>query len=105
MSDTTVKTDLPIACSLSAHDLTDRMEEIDNQISSGVQATTELADGYEFTFPGSDDWAAKLLVFIKQERQCCRFLTFELAFAPDQGPITLRLRGPEGAKEFITTML
>jgi len=39
------------------------------------------------------------------ERDCCPFFTFELAFAPDHGPVWLRLRGPEGAKAVVEAML
>ncbi|MBI4409686.1 MAG: hypothetical protein HY561_08265 [Gemmatimonadetes bacterium] len=38
--------------------------------------------------------------FILFERGCCPFLRFELEFEPG-GPLWLRIRGPEGAKEFI----
>ena len=44
---------------------------------------------------------AELTRFVATERQCCRFFAFELLFAPDLGPISLRLRGPEGMKEFL----
>jgi hypothetical protein len=98
-------TDLPIACTLTDDERASRGEEIDNNISVGVQSVTELLDGYEFFFPAGDEWPARLLNFINQERECCRFLTFELLFQPDKGPISMRLRGPGGAKEFIKTMI
>ena len=94
---------LPIACSLSGPELAGRSEEISTSIFSEVQQRTELEDGYEFLFPGTDAMAAKLLQFIKQERECCRFFTFELIFDPNVGPLRLRLRGPEGTKGFIET--
>jgi hypothetical protein len=59
----------------------------------------ELEDGYEFAFPGEADWAMRLVEFIVAERSCCPFFTFELAFGP--GGILLRVRGPEGTKQFI----
>jgi hypothetical protein len=98
-------TDLPIACTLTSEEMEGRRDEIDSNILGGVQAVTELADGYEFLFPGGDEWTSKLLHFIQQERQCCRFLTFELIFEPDEGPVSMRMRGPEGAKEFIKSMI
>jgi hypothetical protein len=96
---------LPIACTLTDEELADRQEEIDGNISGGVESVTELPDGYEFHFSSSEEWAEKLISFVKQERQCCRFLTFELIFQPDEGPISMRLRGPDGAKEFIKSMI
>jgi hypothetical protein len=97
--------ELPIACSLPDREQADRMEEIHTGISHGIQQRVELPDGYEFRFPGGDEWLEKLAQFVRFERECCRFLTFELITEPYKGPIRLRLRGPAGAKEFIRTML
>ena len=97
--------ELPIACSLPENQQIDRMEEIHTEISAGIQETVELQDGYEFRFPGDDEWLEKLAQFVRFERECCRFLTFEITSDPDKGPIRLRLRGPAGAKDFIRTML
>jgi hypothetical protein len=97
--------ELPIACSLLDSEQAGRMEEIHTGISHGIQQRVELPDGYEFRFPGGDDWLEKVAEFVRFERECCRFLTFEITSEPDKGPIRLRLRGPAGAKEFIRQML
>jgi hypothetical protein len=39
--------------------------------------------------------------FIAVERKCCPFFAFELVFEPQEGPMWLRLKGPEGVKSFI----
>ena len=39
------------------------------------------------------------------ERQCCRFLRFELSVGPDLGPLTLTLTGPEGTQQFLEALL
>jgi hypothetical protein len=59
----------------------------------------ELEDGYELAFPESHDRAMRLTELIVSERYCCPFLDFELAFGQDG--ILLRIRGPEGTKQFI----
>ena len=41
----------------------------------------------------------KLTELIVAERSCCPFLTFELAFGTDG--ILLRVRGPQGTRQFI----
>jgi len=92
--------DLPIACSLSQHELVERGGEVGN-LFQGVQQVRELADGYAYRFSGTDEWANKILKFIAGERSCCPFFTFELGFEPNQGPIWLHIRGPEGVKEFM----
>lgn len=43
--------------------------------------------------------AMKLTEFIVAERSCCPFFTFELAFETDG--ILLRVRGPQGTRQFI----
>jgi len=65
----------------------------------------ELDDGYAFAFPGSAEWANRLVEMINAERACCPFFAFELAVEPGGGQIVLRVRGPEGAKEFFEAEL
>lgn len=97
--------DLPIACDLPEAELGSRKDEISEDIWGGVEERRELPDGYEWRFPGTEEWTEKLVQFIRFERKCCRFLLFELAFEPDEGPIWLRLRGAAGVKQFIESMM
>jgi len=92
--------EIPLVCTLSAAERTQRAAVVSDLLGEAEQ-TSELSDGYAYRFPGSADWAARLLDYVVFERQCCRFFTFELAFEPNQGPIWLRLRGPEGVKQLI----
>ncbi len=54
---------------------------------SGVIATEELSNGYVFSFPGDGKWISLLADLMLAERECCPFLTFELAAQPDMGPL------------------
>jgi hypothetical protein len=47
----------------------------------------------------------ELTSFIKTERECCSFFTFNLSVAGDKSAAWLELSGPEGAKDFIKTEL
>jgi hypothetical protein len=38
------------------------------------------------------------------ERQCCRFLRFQLTVEPDGGPVLLDLTGPPGTREFSSAL-
>ena len=38
---------------------------------------------------------------IVAERECCPFLTFELTAQPNMGPVSVRVTGPAGTKEFL----
>lgn len=91
---------LPVACSLSEPVLAKRRQELDEDVRAGALRADELDDGYAFAFPGSAEWANRLVGVINAERACCPFFAFELAFGPGGGQIVLRVRGPEGAKEF-----
>ena len=99
-----LSSELPIACNLSEEKQISRQIELE-EVFKGVQQVNELTDGYEFSFPESEEWTARLVEFISTERKCCPFFTFELAFEPNQGPILLRLRGGDGVKEFIKGMI
>ncbi len=101
---TTIGRDVPIACNLSGAEQATRRDEVAG-IFSHAEKVNELADGYAFRYPGSGDWAAKLLSFIIAERSCCPFFTFELIFEVDEGPIWLHLRGAEGVRDFIKAEL
>lgn len=96
--------DVPIACSLTADELVTRGEEIDD-LFTGVQQAQELTDGYALRFPGTSTWPQRVLDFIQGERNCCLFFTFELLFLPNQGPIWLHIRGPEGVKAIVMDTL
>ncbi len=96
--------EIPLACTLSQPEQMIRSTEL-NDLFKHVQQTKELTDGYALRFPGSDTWANTLLQFITYERACCLFFTFALIFEPEQGPIWLHLRGPEGVKAIIENML
>lgn len=93
--------ELPIACRLTDKEQGRRWEELTGGLFSGCEGTNELNDGYEFVFPGGADWAKALASFVVSERECCPFFTFEMTFEPEGGTISLRMRGPEGTKEFI----
>jgi hypothetical protein len=69
------------------------------------QEVKELADGYAFRYPGSEAWAAKLKEYTTLRRTGGSFLTAELVFEPNQGPIWLQIRGSADAKEFIKEAL
>ena len=99
-SEAVIKT-LPIACNLSDAGEVEARRRVIEEIFSGVTRRDELSDGYEFSFPGDDAWAARLMEFVAAERRCCPFLHFELVFHQGCGPVHLRLRGAEGVKDFI----
>ncbi|HEY3130139.1 MAG TPA: hypothetical protein VGL91_11815 [Acidobacteriota bacterium] len=96
---------LPIACNLSDREQTERRTLLSRQLLDGVQTIEELSDGYAFSFPGEQDCITRLAEFVAFERKCCPFLSFELLFEDNKGPIRLRLRGGDAAKQFVQQFL
>jgi hypothetical protein len=94
---------LPVMCTLSDSEMREREASLLARFRSGVIAAEELADGYSFRLPGDRDWFAILAELIIAERECCRFLKFELRADPQMGPLTVRITGPDGTKAFLKT--
>jgi hypothetical protein len=88
-------------CLLSEREQAIRAETVGRELSVGVEAVEELADGYGYRFPGGDEWVGRLVEFVGFERRCCPFATYELAFAPHQAAVWLRVRGSAAIKTFV----
>jgi len=97
--------ELPIACSLSPAALKARREGLLSDLLRRADLHEELTNGHRLRFEGTDDMLTAVVRAILAERQCCRFLQFTIAVAPDEGPITLDLTGPPGTREFMAAML
>ena len=97
--------DIRISCCLSDSELHKRMAMVLARFVSAVIATEELPDGYVFRVPGDKEWMAVAWEAIVAERECCPFLTFELTAQPNMGPVSVRVTGPEGTKDFLKTIL
>jgi hypothetical protein len=79
---------LPLACSLSEPDLAKRRRELAENVSGGVLKVDELEDGYAFVFPGSAEWAARLVELVKRGAHLLPFLRIRasLPARPGTGP-------------------
>lgn len=101
----TGKDETTLACKLTTPELRKRKETVLASLRKQVLKRNELSNGYAFTFSGTDETIDELAEFIKTERSCCDFFTFDLSVAGDQSKIILKITGPDGAKEFINTEL
>lgn len=79
----------------------ERKETVLASLKKQVIERKSLTDGYAFKFKGDDKVLDELTEFIKTERRCCDFFTFNLSVSGDQKIIWMEIRGVEGAKEFI----
>lgn len=90
-----------LSCSLTTEEYQKRKETVLASLKTQVLERAELPDGYAYSFEGSDKVIDELTEFIKTERTCCAFLSFNLAVSGDKKIARLELTGPEGAKEVI----
>lgn len=95
-----------LACIPSAIPASERQAHFALALELFTKRATErvsLPEGYGFRFDSSafDDVAR----FIKNERKCCPFLTFEVELAAQSGPLWLRMTGPEGTREVLDAEL
>ena len=97
--------DIRVACCLSDAELRKRVATLLARFGSAVIATEELPDGYVFRVPGDKKWMGVVWEAIVAERECCPFLTFELTAQPNWGPVSVRVTGPVGTKDFLKTIL
>lgn len=78
--------------------------ELIRRLFGGTAESREpITDGYAYRFP--PDALEGLSRFVLNERKCCPFLSFSLEIAPADGPVWLRLTGPEGTREFLDAEL
>ena len=90
-----------LACKLTSPELQKRKQDVLASLKEKVLDKSELANGYKYKFEGSDRIFDELVTFIKSERACCDFFTFDLSISDNKSNIALSITGPEGAKEFI----
>ncbi len=97
--------ELPIACTLSDAQLRLREATLLAQFIAEATVFEELEEGYGFRIPGGTKQLELVLELMSAERECCRFLAFNLYAAPDRGPLSLQISGPTGTKEFLKSLL
>lgn len=88
-----------LACKLTSKELQERKKTVVSTLKKLLLEKTETDNGFRYKFEGSDTNLDLLNDFIKTERMCCDFFTFQLTI--DEGIAWLELSGPVGTKDFI----
>ena len=98
---TSVNASEKFACNASALTTDERAHYVDisKSLFAGVQEKRELKDGYAFRLGPA--MLVNVAEWVSFERKCCPFFTFNIEQSRDQGPLWLRVTGPEGVKAFI----
>jgi hypothetical protein len=95
--------DLPVVCTLTPETIATRKANLLSGLAERAEAREQTAMGLRFKFPS--DALLAIATTVDAERQCCRFLRFEIEVEPDGGPIWLALAGPPGTREFLSALL
>jgi|SRR5688572_32852387 len=90
-----------LSCKMVSAEIQERKETVLASLKKQMLAIVPMSNGYAFKFNGSDEMIDELAEFIKTERQCCDFFTYNLSVAGDKSEVWLELTGVEGSKEFI----
>ena len=95
------ETTLPIACNVDRipADERDVWLATASQFYQAVTECREESDGYALRVAAHD--LRLTAEYVHRDRWCCAFLSWEIVVEPGGGPVWLRLRGPEGTKQFL----
>ena len=93
------------SCKLTTPELQERKATVLASLRNKMLEKKELINGYAFRFNGSDEMIDELAAFIKTERACCDFFTFQISVAGNESSCWLEITGDTGVKEFIVNEL
>ena len=94
-----------VVCTLAPGEIVARRATLLPGLAARAQTLTPTVDGYRLRFEPSDDLLKAIGEAIDAERQCCRFLRFDLVVTPDSGPVELTLSGPTGTRAYLAAIL
>jgi hypothetical protein len=96
---------LPVVCTLTPETIATRKANLLPGLFLRPQFLEWLPNGVRAMFDLSIASLPEIASTIDAERRCCRFLQFEVSLEPDEGPVSLRITGPEGTREFLDALL
>ena len=97
------KRETPFFCNLKALTAVERSEHLQlaRRLAASVSSAVEIAEGYAFEIDSRRVSVKDLATWTEFERRCCPFFDFILEWRREHGPVTLRLTGRDGVKQFI----
>jgi hypothetical protein len=98
------KQETPFACRLEKT-LTKEQRAHKKQIMQKMEGaridTREIADGYVFRFRPEAVSFTEIADWVATERMCCPFFDLAIESERENGPLSLRITGRDGVKQFI----
>jgi anti-sigma-K factor RskA len=96
-------TDVPIACSLDAGSLADRVDEWRALVATSVVAVEAEATAVRLVLEPSEHALLAAVELAQREKQCCPFFDVVIDIGAQQR--TLSLRAPDGAEEAMASFV
>ena len=96
----------PLACVPGAIPAAQRPEHFAltaHLFGSLAREKREIPNGYAFRFDPDD--LEEIARFVANERTCCPFLAFTIEVSENEGPVWLRISGPEGSRALLDAEL
>jgi len=91
-------------CKLTSAEFRERKATVVASLKKQVIEKKELKNGFAYKFAGTDSMVDEITNFIKTERQCCGFFSFNMTINGDD-EMWLQITGPKGAKDVIINEL
>ena len=94
-----------IACDLTVFTITERIKHVAlaKSLLGQARQVIENENGFTFVFDESPGLERKIAAWVREEKRCCPFFSFELTRADTPSSLKLRISGPDGAKEILRT--
>jgi hypothetical protein len=92
------------ACNLGALSVEERQRlttEIGPKLRGADRKVRELKDGYEIRFLDGRQILPTVAEWLSMEGRCCSFFNLSMKLRGNGGPLTVRITGEDGTKEFI----
>jgi hypothetical protein len=98
------KQESPLACNrlaLTSEQRKRHFEEVGPALRARKKSVRQLADGYEFEFPGDAETFRLAAEWAGGEHVCCPFFEINLRLEAEGGALWIRVTGRAGVKQFM----
>jgi hypothetical protein len=95
----------PIACTLSAQQLSAERETLLLGLADHAVQRTPLPQGMRLRFSATAERMRQIDAVVRRERECCPFLEFRVGLALGGSSLTLDVTGPDGTATLLTQLL
>lgn len=88
-----------VTCKLTSPELQKRKATTIADLKKDILSREELTNGFSYKFASSDQALDNINDFIKTERLCCDFFSYQITVKEDS--TELQITGPAGTKDFL----